>query len=123
MSEPVFYNLTGFALWRLRMRSRLAMLRRRWIPYLVWQGQPVWVRITFTEAKLPPMEAASIEELGQRAARFMGSGHLAMIESDLREIGIEFDKGAGPEGRDWEFDWSLRGPIEVRFSGTGARKA
>ena len=99
------------------IRHRLAMLRARWIPYLVWQGQPVWVRITFTEAKLPHIEAASIEELGARAAAFMNSGHLAMIERDLNEIGVEFDKGVGLDGRDWEWDWSLRGPMEVRFVG------
>lgn len=44
-------------------------------------------------------------------------GHLAEIERALAEIGIEFDKGVGLGGRDWEWDWSLRGPIEIRFVG------
>ena len=30
-------------------------------------------------------------------------------------MGIHFDTGAGCGNRDWEWDWSLRGPIEIHF--------
>jgi len=112
MSDPVLRELTGFPLWRLHMRNRLAMFRRRWIPYLVW------VRVTFTEARLPVIEG-TLEEIMAKGIAHINNGHMAKIEADLLEIGIAFDKGAGPEGRDWEWDWSLRGPIEVRFAGKG----
>ena len=121
MSDPVLRELTGFPLWRLHMRNRLAMFRRRWIPYLVWANQPVWVRVTFTEARLPVIEG-TFEEIMAKGIAHINSGHMAKIESDLHEIGISFDKGAGPDGRDWEWDWSLHGPIEVRFAGKGGRK-
>jgi len=35
------------------------------------------------------------------------------IEKKLLEIGITFDTGAGCGKRDWEWDWSLKGPVTV----------
>jgi len=35
--------------------------------------------------------------------------HLFEAERQLNLAGVEFDTGAGPCGRDWELDWSLRG--------------
>lgn len=35
------------------------------------------------------------------------------IEKKLLEIGISFDTGAGCGFRDWEWDWSLKGPVKV----------
>jgi len=34
-------------------------------------------------------------------------------EKCLLEAGISFDTGAGFGCRDWNFDWSLRGPVKV----------
>jgi len=40
---------------------------------------------------------------------------LFRIEKLLHEIGIRFDTGFGCGGRDWEWDWSLKGPVKVLF--------
>lgn len=40
---------------------------------------------------------------------------LFQAELLLREIGITFDSGVGCDGRDWEWDWSLKGPVKVFF--------
>jgi hypothetical protein len=46
---------------------------------------------------------------------------LFQVEKLLREMGIEFDCGGsyandGSLVRDWEWDWSLRGPVKVMCS-------
>jgi hypothetical protein len=38
---------------------------------------------------------------------------LNKVEKLLRDIGISFDTGSGCGGRDWEWDWSLKGPVKV----------
>jgi hypothetical protein len=53
-------------------------------------------------------------------------GHLFKAEAELAKAGITFDTGYafGPRERDWEWDWSLRGPVEVNFvrlHGKGSR--
>lgn len=40
---------------------------------------------------------------------------LAEVERLLSELGVAFDTGYGFGQRDWEWDWSLRGPVHVRF--------
>jgi hypothetical protein len=42
---------------------------------------------------------------------------LFAIERLLREMGICFDTGGGCGGRDWEWDYSLQGPVKVLFKG------
>ena len=37
------------------------------------------------------------------------------IEDILSRNGIGFDRGAGCGARDWEFDYSLSGPVKVYF--------
>lgn len=42
------------------------------------------------------------------------------VEELLRELGISSDTGAafnddGTQRRDWQWDWSLRGPVKVEF--------
>jgi hypothetical protein len=44
-----------------------------------------------------------------------GMKHLFDAERSLRKAGITFDTGGGFGGRDWEWDWSLEGPVTVRF--------
>ncbi len=41
----------------------------------------------------------------------------ALFESQklLLKAGIYFDTGAGGGKRDWEFDWSLKGPVKVKL--------
>jgi hypothetical protein len=77
------------------------------IPSLVWHGQQVDVHVTFAEHKL--------DQADPMASLF--SGRLAEIEHALFDAGIDFDRGVGMGGRNWEWDWSLRGPISVTFVG------
>ena len=42
-----------------------------------------------------------------------GMQKLHQIEELLSEIGVSFDTGAGFGNRDWEWDWSLKGPVKV----------
>lgn len=83
----------------------------RWIPKLVWIDDEIDVRVTWTE---DPLQAGN--EFGA-----LFSGGLWEIEKRLRNMGIAFDSGAGCEGRDWEWDYSLDGPVHVRFKGRAAR--
>jgi hypothetical protein len=97
-----------------RLKHRAIRLRRK-LPYLVWYGDEIDVRVTFKEAKLQPIEASDPEVVLAAAQRQLNTGALAKVERGLSEIGIGFDKGAGCDGRDWEWDWSLSGPISVTF--------
>ena len=79
----------------------------RRIPRLVWYGDEIDVRVTFSEDPLcqsDPMKG-------------LFSGGLYEIEKQLLHMGVGFDKGQGCYGRDWEWDWSLSGPIRVMFGG------
>lgn len=77
----------------------------RWLPRLVWRGDEIDIKITFTEDPLQPGN-----EFGG-----LFSGGLWEIEKRLRNMGIEFDSGCGAAGRDWEWDYSLSGPVRVTF--------
>lgn len=35
-------------------------------------------------------------------------------ERELSKAGISFDTGSGCNGRDWYFDWSLKGNVQIR---------
>jgi hypothetical protein len=77
------------------------------IPALVWRGQEVDVNINFP---MPNEE----NKLDIR--------NLFDAERSLYEYGLNFDTGAGlmkgPEARrDWEWDFSLRGNVSVKFRG------
>lgn len=91
-----------------RWRGRLIRLRRKYIPHLVWHGDQIDVLVTFKEDRL---RAATLDE----AMADFGRGSLHEVKKHLNDIGISFDTGLGPEGRDWEWDWSLQGPISVTF--------
>ena len=95
-----------------RLRSRLASwwwrnVSRR-VPRLVWIGDEINVRVTFSEDKLTAGDS-------QGAFRQLFSGGLHEIEQRLSRMGIAFDAGMGSDGRDWDWDWSLGGPISVTF--------
>jgi hypothetical protein len=49
-----------------------------------------------------------ISKLGQE-----GLEKLFQIEKLFAELGIIFDTGGGCGGRDWEWDYSLSGPVKV----------
>lgn len=87
------------------IRSHMIRFRRKYIPHLVWYGAEVDVGVVFSTDKLAPDDPM----------RSLFSGEMAEIEDRLRGVGIQFDRGVGLGGRDWEWDWSLRGPISVRF--------
>jgi len=42
-------------------------------------------------------------------------GKLFEAQKLLNEIGLGFDTGGGCGERDWEWDWSLSGPVHVTF--------
>ena len=44
---------------------------------------------------------------------------LHQAEALLLEIGVSFDVGGNREVRDWEMDWSLKGPVKVYFKELG----
>jgi len=37
------------------------------------------------------------------------------MEKILHEVGISFDTGTGFGCRDWQWDWSLKGPVQVSY--------
>ncbi len=78
-------------------------------PYVVWPGQRVWVRVRFSEDRL---RNGTDIRAGFDA---LTKGALPEIENKFEEMGVSFDRGLGFSGRDWEWDWSLKGPMEVTF--------
>lgn len=98
--------------------QRLKQQVRRWylwhisrrLPRLVWYGDEVDVRISFSQDPLPPDLTVDDD-----AFATLFAGTFAEIEAQFRQVGITFDHGQGLEGRDWEWDWSLSGPINVSF--------
>jgi len=101
-------QMRGLELLLSLAQRRLVRLGRK-LPRLVWYDDELDVTVTFKAATLP--EGLSIEE----SVRELWSGPVHDLEVSMARLGIAFDKGMGPAGRDWEWDWSLRGPISVRF--------
>lgn len=106
-NKPAAIELKGAALIWYRVESWCRRNISRRLPRLVWFGDEVDVCVTFSEDP--------INEVDPMVGLF--SGGMAEIESQLRRMGIKFDRGQGCSGRDWEWDWSLSGPISVRFRG------
>lgn len=99
--------------WEQRVwRSKLWFIRlRRRLPHLVWWNDELDVCVTLSQDKLP-------ESTNPDAAfgKLFG-GAFFEAEKIFYEMGIGFDTGMGSEGRDWEWDWSLKGPIHIKFRG------
>lgn len=96
------------------VRSRLSILAtrlRRKLPYLVWYGDELDVRVTFSQNKLDP----------ENPMRSLFSGALYEVEKQMRDMDINYDTGIGCAGRDWEWDFSLKGPISVTFRSRATR--
>ena len=96
----------------LRFLSRL----RRRLPYLVLRGQEIDVNIKFVSDRL---FAADTEE----AVRQFHAGKICDAKRALNDAGITFDSGLGFGAREWEWDWSLCGPISIRFVSPASRPA
>lgn len=92
------YLWSRLGIWFFRFRRRL--------PYLVWYGDELDVGVILSRYKLNP---------DGDPTKQLFTGTAADVEIALRDMGISFDTGIGNHGRDWEWDWSLRGPISVRF--------
>ena len=75
---------------------------------LVWWNDEVDVKVTLREN---PLRATNIGD----AMTDLHRGTFYEIQKQFADVGITFDSGMGPEGRDWEWDWSLTGPISVTF--------
>lgn len=88
-----------------RIKSYWVRLRRK-LPYIVWYDDELDVTVTLTKDKLDP---------DKDGMRQLFSGAFSDAERIFHEMGISFDTGMGCAGRDWEWDWSLNGPISVRF--------
>lgn len=81
-------------LWKLKLWVRRTVVRC--IPSIVWRRQQVEVGIHFDLARVELKDILEIERL-------------------LSKNNIHFDTGAGCGNRDWEWDYSLDGPVVVRF--------
>lgn len=105
-SEPADLSKLGrLRAWLYRVRFSLVAFRYRYLPQLVWEGDEVDVRLVFTDD--------TINQTDPVGGLF--SGGLFEIEERMRKMGISFDRGQGFDGRDWELDWSLHGPLRVKF--------
>jgi hypothetical protein len=114
---PVIGPSIGEMPWWRIILSRLyywGVRQRRRLPYLVWYGDELDVVVTFSEDKLRPVEIRPGDDPRDAFHQLFG-GAFFEIEQTLDNMGIRFDKGVGLDGRDWEWDWSLKGPISVRF--------
>lgn len=107
-------EMSGWQMHRARLYYRWLQFRRRYIPHLVWAGDEIDVIVTFKEN---PLRAQSIPGALQDLHR----GSFFEAQKILNEVGITFDTGMGSSGRDWEWDWSLKGPISVRFKSRATR--
>lgn len=118
---PIIREARGLELVWMRVKWwwRYHILRR--VPTLVWDGDEIDVRVTFREARLPDFKITEDGHGFEAALQYLNKGQLAQVERLLGEIGIDFDKGGGPGGRDWEWDYSLAGPISVRFRRRAAK--
>lgn len=116
------YSLTGveFTRWQKlieRVKRQWWALKRK-LPMLVWHDDEVDVKITFTNLRLAPESKGVEQPDGSIRWDLRYEGDMETLwnaEDALRQLGLTFDAGTGMAGRDWEFDYSLRGPVKVRF--------
>ena len=94
-----FWHRLVLEVWHWRLK--------RWIPRLVWLGDEIDVGVTFK----------NIGALGGTDPPCDQDAAVWDAQDAFRRMGIGFDTGSGCDGRDWEWDWSLKGPISIRFRG------
>lgn len=73
-------------------------------PRLIWYREECEVVIAFDLSKVSLQQVFKVEDA-------------------LAELGVHFDRGAGCGERHWEWDYSLDGPVTVRFKRRGKRKS
>lgn len=110
-TEPVGREMTRWGLFFSRLNGWWYRNVSRRLPRLVWVGDEIDVRVTFSQD--PMNQDDPIQGLY--------SGGLYEIEKQLSQMGVSFDRGQGCGGRDWEWDWSLDGPISVAFHSRAKR--
>ena len=98
-------EMTGIRSFFSRIKVWIHVHIKNRLPSLVWVGDELDVCVTYSE---DPINQDDPE-------RGLTYGALAEIEGQLAALGIRFDSGQGEHGRDWGWDWSLRGPISVTF--------
>lgn len=109
-AEPQAREMTRFEY--LRHRLKVWLVRLRWkLPYLVWHNEEIDVQVTFSADRLDQSDPW----------RSLYNGAISDARRCLSDAGIGFDTGLGLEGRDWEWDFSLKGPISVKFKGRAER--
>lgn len=91
--RPMRQKIAGS--WRMFGRVVLRGMLAK-IPRLVWPMDECEVLVAFDLSKVTHEQ-------------------LFKVESALRELGVTFDTGSGCGKRDWEWDWSLHGPVTVQF--------
>ena len=111
--HPIGREMTRLEAIADRVKSMVFRVRRR-LPHLVWRGDEIDVRVTLSTDRLNAADTAD-------AFRQLHSGAFTEIERLFRDMGIGFDTGMGPDGRDWEWDFSLKGPISVQFRSRAQR--
>jgi hypothetical protein len=92
--QRIFHKASG---WCYRNISRR-------LPRLVWIGDEVDISVNF-------------HHIGNLGGAGIDPVNLYQAQNLLNELGITFDTGSGCRGRDWEWDWSLHGPISLKFRG------
>lgn len=100
-------HASGFRLLQIRLLSWWHRVKALF-PRLVWQGDEIDVVITF---KNDPIHYGSLGD----SVRGLGYGAIAEAKDKLERAGITFDQSMSEEGRHWEMDFSLRGPVSIKF--------
>lgn len=88
----------------------------RKLPRLVWYGDEVDVLITFPGDKYTPEELTDGEAVFDNK-RNATKTYLNIAEVAMYHAGIGFDRGYGADGRDWMLDYSVTGPMRIKFVG------
>lgn len=86
-----------------RVSSRWRYFWATVIPSLIWRRDACEVLVAFDLSKV------SFDQVRK-------------AEDALAELGVHFDRGTGCGERHWEWDFSLEGPIQVRFKRRGKMK-
>ena len=105
IQEPAGREMTKLEQFVSNWKHRLLRFRRKYIPVLLWYGEEVDVGVT-------------IKDWGALGGE---PGRVWDAQQCFRDMGISFDTGSGCDGRDWEWDYSLSGPISVRIRGRAKR--
>jgi hypothetical protein len=109
--DNIAVEMTKTQLFVSRIKTWFTINISRKLPRLVWYGDELDVRVTFSQD--PIDQSMSADELFDG----LTSGGLYEAQSSLNGMGVSFDVGMGENGRDWEWDYSLEGPISVKFCG------